>query len=404
MVFDTTSATTGNKTAGCVAAQELLKRELLWFACRHHIGEVLLKHVWHALKVEVAKKLEVTVFERFKENFDKLTHSDMSGLDFPLIDEQLADMKNEITGLCKMLLKQKSTRGNYKELVTLVLLYLSDDKGENFGSFNRPVACHKARWMAKLLYAIKMVLLATKIREELPKGAVFASQQLKKLNRFVQFAIFCYFPWWTTAPVSSSAPSNDLLLLKSLYGYRKVEKVCADAAINAFSNHLWYLTEEFVMLGLFSSRVPLPTKVKMVEKLKSVDKRICSKRYGPLTYGKPPFPRIPVNADVNLSEFVGEDSWSFFHLLKINTGFLYLPAKDWSSNPQFQAAKEVVASYSVANDGAERGVKLSHDFLEIARKEDNLQNILQVVENDRRPIREKERSNPSAGSLNLSKL
>ena len=83
-----------------------------------------------------------------------------------------------------------------------------------------------------------------------------------------------------TAPVSSRALSNDLLLLKSLYEYRKVDKVCADAAIDAFSNHLWYLTEELVMLGLFSSKVPLPTKIKMVEKLKSVDKRICSKRYG----------------------------------------------------------------------------------------------------------------------------
>ena len=70
------------------------------------------------------------------------------------------------------------------------------------------------------------------------------------------------------------------------------------------------------MLGSLSSRVPLPTKVKMVEKLKSVDKRICSKRYGPSTYGKQPFPQIPVNA--YLSEFVGEDLWSFFHLLKIH--------------------------------------------------------------------------------------
>ena len=103
------------------------------------------------------------MFERFKENFNKLTHSDSFRLDFPLIDEQLADMKNEITQLYKMLVKQKFTQGDYKELVKLVFLYLSDVKGENFGSFNRPGACHKACWMAKLLYAIKMVLLATSI-------------------------------------------------------------------------------------------------------------------------------------------------------------------------------------------------------------------------------------------------
>ena len=38
-------------------------------------------------------------------------------------------MKNETTELCKKLLKQTFTLGDYKELVTLVLLYLSDDKG-----------------------------------------------------------------------------------------------------------------------------------------------------------------------------------------------------------------------------------------------------------------------------------
>ena len=97
------------------------------------------------------------------------------------------------------------------------------------------------------------------------------------------------------------------------------------------------------MVGLFSSRVPLPKKVNMIEKLKSVDKHICSKRYCPSAYGKPPFLRIFANAD--LSEFVGKDSWSFFFLLKINARFLDLPAKDWSSNPQFQAIKEVVASF-----------------------------------------------------------
>ena len=102
MVFDTASANIEHKTTGCVAVQELLKKELLWFACRHHIEEILLKHVWDALKVEVAKKPEVTVFERFKENFDKLTHWDISGLNFPLIDEQLTDIKNKITELSKM--------------------------------------------------------------------------------------------------------------------------------------------------------------------------------------------------------------------------------------------------------------------------------------------------------------
>lgn len=125
-----------------------------------------------------------------------------------------------------------------------------------------PGACHKARWMAKLLYSIKMVLLASKISDELPKGSVFVKHQIKKLQRFVRFAVFCYFPWWATATVSSSAPCNDLLLLESLLRYRTVDATCANAAIKAFYNHLWYLTEELVPLALFSSSLPSDMKGK----------------------------------------------------------------------------------------------------------------------------------------------
>ena len=65
-----------------------------------------------------------------------------------------------------------------------------------------------------------------------------------------------------------------------------------------------------------------------------------------------------------------------FFIFSKSTRFLDLPAKDWSFNPQVEVAKEVVASFSVVNDQAERGIALTHDFLDAARKEDNLQNIL----------------------------
>ena len=45
----------------------------------------------------------------------------------------------------------------------LTLLALKDlDAIEDFTGFNFPGAMSKARWMAKLLYAIKMILLASK--------------------------------------------------------------------------------------------------------------------------------------------------------------------------------------------------------------------------------------------------
>ena len=97
----------------------------------------------------------------------------------------------ELIELCKEYLKQKFCRGDYKELVVLTLLYLQDeDTMNNFKRFYRPGAMHKARWMAKLSYAIKMGLLGSIIQRDLPKGQIFARGQLVKLKRFVLFVLY----------------------------------------------------------------------------------------------------------------------------------------------------------------------------------------------------------------------
>ena len=51
MVFNTTNSNTGAITAACVSIQERLNKELLWLACRHHIGEIILTHSWESMKV-----------------------------------------------------------------------------------------------------------------------------------------------------------------------------------------------------------------------------------------------------------------------------------------------------------------------------------------------------------------
>ena len=43
-----------------------------------------------------------------------------------------------------------------------------------------------------------------------------------------------------------------------------------------------------------------------------------------------------------------------------------------------------ISAINVVNDAAERAVKLSSDFLSAARSESHYQNVLQVVEQDRK--------------------
>ncbi len=227
MTFDTTSSNTGQVTAGCISLQLALKKVMLWLACRHHIGEVFLTHVFKALKIEVSKSPDVTVFVRFKENFESLSYKDTgSNMYVPPVPAALKERRDEIVKLCKDALKQDFARGDYKELVKLTLMYLSDD---TIIDFIRPGALHKARWMAKILYSIKIVLLNKKVVNELPKNTIFTAAQLPKLKKFVQYVVYCHIPWWLTAPVPSAAPFNDLNLMNALISYKDIDSVSADS-------------------------------------------------------------------------------------------------------------------------------------------------------------------------------
>ena len=59
----------------------------------------------------------------------------------------------------------------------------------------------KARWMSKILYSSKIVLLSGLIEQELAKSAIFGKVQLIKVKEFVKFVLFAYILWWITAHV-----------------------------------------------------------------------------------------------------------------------------------------------------------------------------------------------------------
>ena len=133
-----------------------------------------------------------------------------------MIPPSLKQTRTSIVTLCQDFLNCEHNRGDYRELVVLTLVYLKKVPNE-FKKFQKPGAHNHTRWMSKLLYSLKMVLLSSQI-QELPEGTIFddspSRTQLVKLTSFVQFVVFCYVPWWITASHASSAPTNDLHLLE----------------------------------------------------------------------------------------------------------------------------------------------------------------------------------------------
>ena len=80
--------------------------------------------------------------------------------------------------MVKISLAKGYTRGDYKELVELSLAYMKSQL-EKF-KIRKPGAMHKARWMSRLLYSLKIVLLSNKLK--VLNRTVFSASKIEKLK------------------------------------------------------------------------------------------------------------------------------------------------------------------------------------------------------------------------------
>ena len=187
----------------------------------------------------------------------------------------------------------KFRRDDYKEFADLCRAFLNDEE-YNDGMLIHPGAIHKARWMGKLLYAIKICLLEQQILE-LPRGTVTTQQQVAKVRDFVVFITHVYSTWWLSCESSTNAPWLDLNLYKLLMRYKAVNKTISESAVRAFARHTWYLTAERVILALFDKVVPADERRALADALLAVkpeDVLLAPKNRFGTGFGKPRFPDI----------------------------------------------------------------------------------------------------------------
>ncbi|KAK5936425.1 hypothetical protein CgunFtcFv8_027703 [Champsocephalus gunnari] len=107
---------------------------------------------------------------------------------------------------------------------------------------------------------------------------------------------------------------------------------------------------------------------------------IPEQRFG-TGFGKPKFPiLLPTTS---LADLANKDCWFGMHQLHIDLEFMSLDVKEWATNAALKKSEVNVCAMNVVNDCAERGIKLTSDFVAVARKEQHRQNVLQAVEHDR---------------------
>lgn len=376
MCFDTTAVNTGIRNGVCVRVEKALDRQLLYFACRHHILELVLESVYSSCVGEVSQGPDITIFETFRDCWQQLDRTEFStAADDEATNADIQPWAESTVDQCQCLLKQKHPRDDYKELLQLTVIFLGAVPHEQqHPTFMTPGAVHRARWMARAIYCLKIWMFRdqfARLISQRPSSSRTATRVDRLFSGVYQVCLFVaehYVKAWFSARNAASAPRDDLVLLQTL-------ETANQAAYKTMSRHLWYLNEISVGLALFDEDLDPEEKRDMVHSMNNVEGSEEAQRriWLPNPEGK------------KLSDLCSTRTKDLFTLLELRDDFLVEDPTKWEQMESFKKAKERVDALNVVNDTAERGVALIQDFTRAGRTrdEEQLQFMVQVVEEDR---------------------
>ena len=373
MSFDTTASNTGRKNGACILLETKLKTDLLYFACRHRILELVIGEVFSTL-MGPSHGPEILIFKKFQSQWESIDKTKFqTGAENEEVSLLLRDCKSDILKWAKLTLEQKElVRGDYCELLEISIVFLGDVPFRGI-HFQAPGPMHRARWMAKIIYSMKIWMFRSQF--------TLTSNEEHCLRDMCIFTIKVYQKAWMEASFPISAPRNDLALAKTSQDYH--DKRIGTTALNKLSaGQLWYLSEELVALAFFDQNVPDDMKRQMVAAL---DK-----------HGDEDPPKRAVRNDFSnncLADFVTKNTRRFFTKIKMDEKFLTKNPGSWNNQPSYLMAKKLAQKIQVINDTAEHGVALMQEYNRlVTHDEDQLQFLMQIVTEHRRAFPDSKKS------------
>lgn len=375
-VFDTTASNTGRLKGACNLLERSIGRDILFLGCRHHICEIVLAGVFIG-QMGASTGPNVDIFKKFKNHWPKINRDNFStGLTHPRINEILGDDTAEILNFAYHKIAQSFARDDYKEFLELVIIFLGGTPPRGI-QFKKPGALHHARWMAKAIYSLKILIF----RDQFPQ---LTNLEINGLIEVVGFIIKCYLNLWFDSNKADKAPLNDLKFLRQLEMYKNINKQIADRAISKIINHLYYLSEECVAFVLFDERIDNDIKGKLVRKMlvdanhdNEDEDHDCPKKLSLSSENLSNF--ISRDDSIILEDLFSQNTKKFFKRFDISMDFFTSNPESWNDLEGYQKGKNIVKNLNVVNDSAERAIKLVQDYHDkITKDEEQRQYLLKV--------------------------
>ncbi|XP_045115079.1 uncharacterized protein LOC123506798 [Portunus trituberculatus] len=225
LVFDTTASNSGINKGAAKLIEEKLDKKVFYLACRHHISEVIIGGAWEAVFSKV-KSPDNPMFINVKEKRDKLDKDCPRVLG--LVEQDLKQKKTNTIAVVSNFLEKASPRADYREVAELCLILLGEEPPQGI-HWAKPGAIHQARWMARNIYCMKMLMFSKELKYN--KDTIF------KLERMNKFLVLFYTSHWMTTTSAADAPIHDLQLMKYMLQYKEYDYELATSVLKKMNNH-----------------------------------------------------------------------------------------------------------------------------------------------------------------------
>lgn len=147
------------------------------------------------------------------------------------VHDKLRDNDCNILFFVENKIKVYLPSNDYKELLEPIIIFLGGTSSNGI-KFCQPDAYHLARWIAKAIYCLKMYMFRYQIEINYSEETV--------LGDICCFISICYAQNSFTSRNSIQIPLNNILFLRKLVNYKRINIKIVDVALMKFCNHLWY--------------------------------------------------------------------------------------------------------------------------------------------------------------------
>ena len=175
-VFDTTASNTGCVRGAATRLETLLKKPIMWLACRHHVGELHVKWTYLACRGdEYIKSPENKLYKRLHDEWEQLLPiftADPTVLvkwTYPADPDDWRCMKADtvLQWARHMMVHGSFRRGDHRELLELVVHYLGGvvlrprATGAPVEGFKMrlPISTNQTRFMGTSIHEMKIAML-----------------------------------------------------------------------------------------------------------------------------------------------------------------------------------------------------------------------------------------------------